>query len=754
MPKRNLKKYLFPGALASIVIISSVLTVADVSQTKIEEVRALSTPLLSKYQGYTLRFNAVNGATKYVVFDDNDYRESIELLPSDADADGYLYYTTEVVGNHQVYIEAHTPDGVLKSNVVDAVENLPVFDYGLATPVHFYDIRDGSSGTYTIVKENATHDGVEYDYVTQADFNANYIYNQQDIIDLTSTSVASHNITNIMAKAKAMGSNIVRLVNRFCDIESGSQWWWGGSFENSVCKEFMDIAWSMGLKSIVSDFPTYSSSKLDNGPTIAASRVVNAEVKKVAQHPGFYGFELGDEPLPVIASGQTKTEIQNSADVAAAILAAWRSDSQLKLLPEPYIHCELSPYNETLTCFPDGLNSYQDYLELWLTASQTSDISFDAYAYTCFDYGQYKVGPFYARRTIYFDPTRVNYTAINNLRALYPNLRVNQTLTRCNHTAREDLNAAAVYGSTFLAASQGNFGYSTYTLSPSNASHENECLDINYQTTQTFTWGEDAASQYRIIQGLLDGYQMSANTITNYASDGYEGYGETVRVSDSTFNDEAGKTLQFVVNFNTSSTNTNQAVTVPNGKKYHLFGQGFNPLTINTGTGADVNIGNGKAILIVHDEAAPVENIAKTVTLGCRYSIGQSGNVIADSDKFCVQISLENAKMSQLASVYEAYGIYVSTATKAVHFNQSQCVVETDNKTFYLVLNLGAVLTNNLTKDVFTVKVYGLNGSTYTYSSDELQFSVASLVSDLYNNPSTRASVTWLYQYMQDNDLL
>jgi len=721
-------------------LLISVMVLSGNSQY-VQEGRALessSALLLSRYEGYTLRFKDIPNVTKYEVYDDNDYRSTRPTLYSaDKDSDGYLYYTTEVVGKHNVYVKAYMSNSeTVTSNTVEAVENQPVFDYSPFSPVYFYNVNDltDTSATYSVIKDDGT-----VITVSQSDFNANYIYSRNGTIDFTTTTIEKYKITNLLSDLKAKGSNVVNLGNRLLDIETGSQWWWGGSFENSVCKRVMDAAWNIGMKCIVSDFSTYSNSKCDAGPTVAAARMASTEFKKAVQHPAFYGIELNDEPLLTKQTDQSYSELENTCDTVKAILNTWHTDSFLKNYPDPFIHTDLASYNVNGDVW-ESLEQFQNYYKAWIDGTGLDYLCFDYYTYSTYVYGNKKI----ATKTYAYDSTKVIYDWINQLKVTYPNVKFHQTITRSNYVSKNDVTSQDVYGSTFLAASQGNFGYSGYTNSRDNAKHENSCLDLNYDKTNTYTWAADAHKQYVKLIGLLDGYSFTSNSITNYKYI-YAGYGDGLRTSDSTFTNASGETCRLVANFGTVGSNS-ESIKVASGVKYHLFGDGLTNEE-RTGTGSNVSIAQGQAILIKNDTNY-LNGVTKTVTLGFTCSfIGK--NPVKNEDQFCVKVAVDNNRLKNCLSDYDSYGIYLETSSKYHYFDKASCSFESDNSIMYVVVNLGSVITNNRAEDTFTLKVAGYSSGGYSYSDDSnISFSVKTLIKALYDDPSTTGNVTNIYNYL------
>ena len=62
---------------------------------------------LERCDGYTVRFKKDESASKYVINDDADYRDGLVLTNEDADANGYIYFTAETVGEHNISVTSY-----------------------------------------------------------------------------------------------------------------------------------------------------------------------------------------------------------------------------------------------------------------------------------------------------------------------------------------------------------------------------------------------------------------------------------------------------------------------------------------------------------------------------------------------------------------------------------------------------------------------------------------------------------------------
>ena len=512
-------------------------------------------PALQRCEDYTVRFKINENASKYVVHDDVDYKDGLVLTNADADANGYIYYETETVGTHDVYITAYI-DGATYTSDSITVTNKPMFYYGTHHPMYFYDIDNATkTGVYTLMLEDGT-----FFKCTQEEFNSIYNKTRGQMMDYSAPEHVDQAIDNF----KQVGANVIFLGSRLHCVEEASYWWFPGNFENSVCKRFMDAAWRRGMKCIITDFPIQYSCETADLNKIT-QRLSNSELKKALTHPAFYGLQIEDEPAA--------DQIANVGASVKHIMNFWRNDSLLSKYPEPIIYTALRSYDENKSeefGYFENQEAYKNYIKSWVTETGLDYFAFDTYTYTTRYYGTKKkygiVG-----ETLYYDPSKVIYDAINQAESeLGRDIEVLQVLTASTDDSRKTVPTSTdIFSSTFLAVGQDVDGYALYAFRNDKAV-QGAAVDYHYKFTDTYFYVQKANKQYRKIQSLLEGYNATSKEISTY---GYNNnlYGPGVRTVTTTFtnNEDNSKTYQYVANFESASDNTTYSVTVPSGKIYY-----------------------------------------------------------------------------------------------------------------------------------------------------------------------------------------
>jgi uncharacterized HAD superfamily protein len=143
-----------------------------------------------------------------------------------------------------------------------------------------------------------------------------------------------------------------------------------------------------------------------------------------------------------------------------------------------------------------------------------------------------------------------------------------------------------------------------------------------------------------------------------------------------------------------------------------------------------------------------LNNISSSITLGytCEFKGGQIRN-----DSFKMKFAIDNSCSEAMTAIGE-FGIYVSTSSKTKYYSFENTHLDTINNERYVIIDLGAAVSNNHQNDVFTTGAYLKVDGTIILSSQSTSGSIVSIVDDLYSDPSTRNSVIKLYTYLHAHD--
>jgi hypothetical protein len=102
-------------------------------------------------------------------------------------------------------------------------------------------------------------------------------------------------------------------------------------------------------------------------------------------------------------------------------------------------------------------------------------------------------------------------------------------------------------------------------------------------------------------------------------------------------------------------------------------------------------------------------------------------------------------------SAFDESGIYVSTSSKTSYYRLENTHLDSSKNERYIIVDLGAAVSNNHQNDVFTVGAYIRANENVIFSTQSSSGSIVTIVDDLYNS-SSRLYVSLLYAYLHNND--
>ena len=253
----------------------------------------LTAPILRNGLGYTVVWDAVENADYYYIYDSNDNDLYTVVMAGDE-----LSYKAEVVGNHSIYVVAHSYytawNSSAQSNAVTTPEVKPVFSYKSMID-GLYKFSSSQMKTMGISTSGCYYDSSDKKYFVYYNAKTGWSPYESKATDWTSPE----NFPAHAQRLKAMGNNII-MVARDSNAEYEAS---ATSFESSRLRSVMDTAWSMGMKVLVCDEVFYKLSMSDGSGTGATSLAqVQTAIKnrvgfaEYVTHPAFYGFSLDDEP--------------------------------------------------------------------------------------------------------------------------------------------------------------------------------------------------------------------------------------------------------------------------------------------------------------------------------------------------------------------------------------------------------------------------------------------------------------------------
>ena len=541
----------------------------------------LTAPVLTAGLGYTVTWNKVANADYYYVYDSND-NDAYTVVMAEDDKATYSY-EVEVVGNHNVYVVAHSYftayNSSPASNVMATPEVKPVFSYKSMSD-GLYKFDETQMGTMGIDKNG----GYYYDTTDKRFF----AYYNKDIGWTPYPSMATDwtSPTEFPAHAqrlKDMGNNIIMIAHDTTAMYADDEI----SFESSRLKFIMDTAWSMGMKVLVCDEVFYAFSMSDGSDSAATSKAqvtsaINSRVgfAEYVTHPAFYGFSLDDEPYGNHISAMSYT-----------ISALDEACKNLGVSDPFYLACLFQAQggsSDIETYMTQG--SLKSYYDKWLAIDGVD--------------GEYLYVDIYTQHAMGQPTDRYNtsFEVIYSDSYLGGKYDFHQAITA--HTQNTDylitekqgvLLEQDMYMSLLYAAAHNVAGYSWFCYFPISGELSGSMVGFdgngygngigNKASGCYYNAAKTAGYQYELIQGWLNGYEWKTRKLSN--SDNLL----TTTLSNGT------KTATMYVNADVDSMSASVKVTV-SGSVCYLIGCGVGtaeqPYQVVSGS---VTLAPGQAVL-------------------------------------------------------------------------------------------------------------------------------------------------------------
>ena len=498
----------FAAAQSVVATLADVKTAAQLAANNTSKA-TLSAPVVSKGLGYTVTWSEVANADYYTIHDDNDYRAYTVVM-----AGAELSYKAEVVGNHNVYVKAHSYSQTLNSatsNTVATPEVKPVFSYK-AMQDGLYKFSSSQMSTMGISTTGYYYDSSDKKYFAYYNKDIGWTPYPSQATDWSSPEEFPAHAQRL----KDMGNNII-MVNHDTPamFKDGEVW------EASRLKYVMDTAWSIGMKVLVCDQVLYKLSMSDNSGTGATSKsqvttaINNSKgFKHYVTHPAFYGFSLDDEPYGKYISAMSYT-----------ISAIDDACEKLGVENPFYLACLFQAQGGEI-----GKEMYltqsslEEYYEKWLAIDGVD--------------GQYLYVDIYTQHAMDQPTNRYNtsFEVVYSDSYLGGKYDFHQAITA--HTQNDGvLLEQDLYMSLLYAAAHNVAGYSWFCYFPISGELAGSLAGFdgngygngigNNASGCYYNAAQRAAAQYELIQGWLDGYEWmtrnhndSKNLLTTTLSNG------------------------------------------------------------------------------------------------------------------------------------------------------------------------------------------------------------------------------------------
>ncbi|MBR2336595.1 MAG: hypothetical protein IKA61_01465 [Clostridia bacterium] len=541
----------------------------------------LDAPVLGKGLGYTVTWNAVANADYYTIYDDNDYREEVVVMASEA-----LVYEAEVVGNHNISVVAHSYYEEYKasanSNVVATPEVKQVFTYK-AMLDGLYKFSSDQMSTMGISTTGCYFDSSDKKYFVYYNKETGWSPYAIDRTDWTSPQEFPAHAQRL----KDMGNNVILVA-----FDTTASYKADDTWETSRLKYVMDTAWSIGMKVLVCDEVLYklSISESDaDGAATSKDEVLTAinnrqGFEDYVTHPAFYGFSLDDEPHSSYISGALAYTIQALQEKCSALGVQPFYLSCLYQADGGGVSGTLESYYEKWFDIDGDGNNYIDYLYVDIYTKHAMGQPTDRYN------NSYKV--------IYGDSFLGNKS--NNYK-FYQAITAHTQNTDYIVTVKQGvLLEEDMYMSLLYAAAHDVAGYSWFCYFPITGETSGSMVGFdgngygngigNSAMTgySYYNAAKIAGYQFELIQGLLDGYEWTERTLS--------GNKLTTKLSNGS------RTATFYVNADVTEMSNNVTFTGISGSEFYLVGYGVGtesqPYEVKTNV-TEITLSPGQALICI-----------------------------------------------------------------------------------------------------------------------------------------------------------
>ena len=576
--------YYLRNAINEIYGLAHIKTAAEMAANGTSKT-TLAAPQLKAGLGYAVTWDAVDNADYYYVYDSNDNDAYTVVMAGES-----LSYKPEVIGNHSIYVVAHSYytayNSSANSNTIATPEVKPVFSY-----------KSMSDGLYKFNSSQMSTMGISTNgyYYDESD-DKYFAYYSTELGGWTPYPVMATDWTSPKyfpahaQRLKDMGNNVI-LVARDTNAEYKAN---ATSFETSRLKYVMDTAWSMGMKVLVCDEVFYKLSMSDGSKSAATSKaqVTTAINNRVGfadyvTHPAFYGFSLDDEPYGKYINAMSYTI--SALDEACEALG----------VSDPfYLACLFQAQGGTTDIeMYSTQSSLKTYYDKWLAIDGVDSEYLYVDIYTQHAMGQptdrYNESFEVVYNNNYFGGTKKFYQAITaHTQHSYLEVAGITIYDKQGILLEQDL-----YMSLLYAAAHNVAGYSWFCYFPISGETAGSMAGFdgngygngigNEASGCYYNAAKMAGYQFELIQGWLNGYTWKSRTLS--------GNKLTTALTNGT------KTATMYVNADVTEMKNNVSYNI-SGSKCYLIGYGIkdengNALAYKEVAAGSITLAPGQAVL-------------------------------------------------------------------------------------------------------------------------------------------------------------
>ena len=485
----------------------------------------------------TIRWESIDNAKKYVLFDNNSNIEKVEY-----NADDCLIYKPTVVGKHKLKIICKKNDGgVLESEFVCREVNMS-FAYHSAMRNN-YRFEEHQLGFTGLNKEELNFD--EGRFMAYYNAEQGWSTKQEDGTDFSKEPYLSE----FLLKYKEAGLNVLN-PSSFGVVYSEDDW------ETSGLKLLMDTAWyKFGLKTMVWDDTIFTIPRLYEWSEEQVFEFIDSksyDSKKALynymRHPGFYGINILDEPLSAKAKGD---KVINMIERTGYCLKAVSKIAK-RIGVECKFACALLKYPYIFK----GESGYREYLEDWVKYSGADFISFDVYMPST------NCNPA-CGSIVTLEMFETTYSLVREVADKY-NLTIDAAVTafdNSNGTGFTQVNELDIAQNVYYAFMFGASSILYFVACPfiDDGAIIRTIFGYDGKPTEIYDWVKRVNERLTVLRAKVENYKFkSSNIVPN----------ESMQFVKALWSDDNGKFAHFYMNMNTSADRSPVLIFVYNNERY------------------------------------------------------------------------------------------------------------------------------------------------------------------------------------------
>ena len=485
----------------------------------------------------TIRWEKIDGAKRYTLYDGNCNKKAREYLPDDD-----LSYLPTVVGKHEIKVCCEKSDGTSEQGTIQSREINMSFAYHSAMRSS-YCFEEEQLGFTGLNKDELEFDGARY----KAYYNVEKGWTARKS-EQTDFSKEPY-LTKFLSDYKDAGLNVLN-PSSFGVILSEDEW------EGSGLKLLMDTAWyKFGLKTMVWDDTIFTIPRKYQWTEEQVYEFIESKshdktkaLYNYMRHPGFYGINVLDEPF---SAKEKDADVLNMIETTGYCVKALK-----RLTAAIGVDCKFACALLKYPYIFKGEDGYRDYLEDWVKYSGADFISFDVYMPAT--NANPKCGSI-----VTLEMFETTYALVRETADKY-GLRIESAVTafdNSNGVGLTKVNETDICQNVYYAFSFGSSAMLYFVACPfiDDGAITRTIFGYDGKPTEIYGWVKSLNSRLIKLRALTENYRYTSSNVI---------IGESLQFIKVLWEDKKGGYAHFYLNMNTSADKSPVLVFVYDKERY------------------------------------------------------------------------------------------------------------------------------------------------------------------------------------------